>query len=298
MGRQRRATALLAVALLAGGLAAPARGEAQTAPGVRICIDPTLYSCQALATGIATGVGFELGLYVPGRDGRPRDVSGGASSCPGCRWDVVPACEGNTPGTTGEDLLTCNRASMACASTGGTLVDVYLKRPGEPWRAVSSFCSNPAQQVTTPAQIVDAAASVFADMELPRPGVQYQPPGGTAVNLPTVFYSDDTAPITIGVTLRGFSASLTATPQSWQWDFGDGTTLTTTSPGAAYPNHSITHTYRRRGSVTATVTTTWVGSVSVPEMGDLPITETVTRTSARVVTVREARTELVDPAER
>lgn len=283
-------TQLLALLLFAA-LLTPAR-TAQ-AESIEHC---GVYGCGT-ATGVAKGDGFELGLFVPGRDGRARDVSGGARSCPGCRWEVVPACDANSPGG-GSNDLTCNRAVLACQDTGGTLVDVYLKRPGQPWRTVNSFCANPAQPVTTPAQIAEAAARVFEDMALPAPGLQSQPPGGTAVNLPTIFWSTDLEPITINVTLRGFSASLTATPSSWRWDFGDGASLTTGHPGAAYPHHTITHTYGERGAVTAGVTTTWVGSVAVPEVGALPITETVTRTSTRRITVREARTELVSDTPR
>ncbi len=281
MGRQRCATALV----LAASLLCPIDASADQSCG-------QFYECGGRATGTASGNGFELGLFVPGSDGRAHDVSGGAYSCPDCRWEIVPACDANSPGT-GDNDVNCARAVIACADTGGTLVDVYLKRPGQPWRVVNSFCSNPRQPVTTPAQIAELAAQRLEDLPLPPPGLQSQPPGGTAVNLPTVFWSDDTAPITISVTLRGFSASLTATPSSWRWDFGDGTSLTTAQPGAPYPNHSITHTYLGRGTVTATVTTTWVGTVEVPEMGELPITETVTRTSTRRIVVREARTELV-----
>jgi hypothetical protein len=258
--------------------------------GASQCSD--VIACTGRATGIATGEGFELGLYVPGSDGRAHDVSGGASSCPGCRWEVVPACEGNSPGT-GDNDLSCARALYECETTGGTFVEVYLKRPAQTWRVVNTFCSNPRQPVVTPAQIAAAAAQTLKDMTLPTPALQSQPPGGTAVNLPTVFWSDPAAPVAIDVTLLGFGARLTATPSSWRWDFGDGDSLTSSGPGAAYPNQSITHTYGARGTFAASVTTTWVGTVVVPDIGELPIAETVTRASTGPIVVREARTELV-----
>ena len=286
MDRQRRAVVVIVDALHAsGGNSVAASGESSGCSGA-------LIQCGNRAVGVAKGDGFELGLYVPGADGGARDVSGGASSCPGCRWEVVPACEGNVPGT-GSNDLNCSQAAIACADTGGTLVDVYLKRPGDPWRTVSSYCSNPAQPVATPADIAAQAARTLRDMPLPRPGIASQPPGGTAVNLPTVFYADASAPVTVDVTLLGFRASLTATPTSWRWDFGDGTVLTTAEPGKPYPSHTITHAYRRRGTVTATVTTTWTGVVVVPAIGELPVAETVSRSSARQVMIREARAELV-----
>ena len=298
-GQPRSRRVAVAIALVASGLVPTSAGAGVRDAAPRAALAAAgAATCQGdvdrcgTATGIATGDGFELGLYILGADALPRDVSGGASSCPGCRWEVVPACERNVPGT-GSNDLSCPEAVATCDDTGGTYVDVYLKRPGERWRTVNSFCSNPAQPVTTPAQIAEAAAQRFLDMALPQPGLRSQPPGGTAVNLPTVFWGDDTGPVAIDVTLRGFSASLTATPSSWRWDFGDGTSVTTSTPGAPYPHHSVSHAYRARGRVTATATTTWVGTVSVPGIGALPIAEVVTRTSTVVIGVREARTELV-----
>lgn len=288
MDHQRCAVVLIAAALLVSGGSSAAASEKSSA-----CAQ-SLIECGNRAEGVAKGDGFELGLYVPGTDGAPRDISGGANSCPGCRWEIVPACGANTPGSsTNTGDVTCPNAVTACASTGGILVDVFLKRPGEPWRTVSSFCSDPAQPVTTPAQLVAEAARQLRDLPLPQPGITAQPPGGTAVNLPTIFYAAPANPMTVTTTLRGFSASLTATPTTWLWDFGDGTTLATTEPGAAYPQHTITHTYRRRGTVTVTVTTTWSGSITIAQIGALPLTETVSRTSTAQVVIREARTELV-----
>ncbi|HVF18759.1 MAG TPA: hypothetical protein VNA14_00765, partial [Mycobacteriales bacterium] len=125
MGRQRRPSALVLVAFLPL-LLAPTTAAAESSDA---CVGD-FAACTGRAEGVATGDGFELGLYVPGENGRARDVSGGASSCPGCRWEIVPACEDNTPGT-GDNDVSCARAAFECASTGGTLVAVYLKRPGE-----------------------------------------------------------------------------------------------------------------------------------------------------------------------
>ena len=37
--------------------------------------------------------------------------------------------------------------------------------------------------------------------------------------------------------------TIVATPASYTWDWGDGTTTTTKDPGAAYPDHTVFHKY-------------------------------------------------------
>jgi hypothetical protein len=50
---------------------------------------------------------------------------------------------------------------------------------------------------------------------------------------------------------------------SYTWQFGDGSTLTTASPGAAYPELQITHEYLKKGDVAPRVDVTWGGRYQV-----------------------------------
>lgn len=60
--------------------------------------------------------------------------------------------------------------------------------------------------------------------------------------------------------ILGETVHLQLQAQSFHFDFGDGTTLKTTSPGAAYPEGKITHVYRQAGHYPLVLTTHWVGS--------------------------------------
>ncbi len=47
---------------------------------------------------------------------------------------------------------------------------------------------------------------------------------------------------------------------SFVWNFGDGTTLTTSNVGGPYPNNAITHTYKTAGTYTINLAISWAGS--------------------------------------
>jgi hypothetical protein len=58
--------------------------------------------------------------------------------------------------------------------------------------------------------------------------------------------------------------TIEATPVSYTWHFGTGDgDLTTSDPGAAYPDLEITHRYTRVGDVTPSVDTTYRGRYRV-----------------------------------
>ncbi len=63
------------------------------------------------------------------------------------------------------------------------------------------------------------------------------------------------APLGIGVTV-------VATPVEWIWSFGDGTTLTTTTPGRPGTD-DITHVYERAQNFGVSVRVTWTGTFSL-----------------------------------
>ena len=92
-----------------------------------------------------------------------------------------------------------------------------------------------------------------------------QPPKGrTLVNFDTNFYTTNTPPTTRTVTLIGQPVTIEATPTQYRWHFGDGTgDLTTTDPGAAYPDLRVTHRYLRVGGVAPSLDTTYVGRYRV-----------------------------------
>lgn len=139
-------------------------------------------------------------------------------------------------------------------------------------------------------------AEEFARLPLTPSSVRLQPADGRALVHYGVITTTDPAPQTLTTTILGTPITVTATPTSWTWDYGDGTPPRTTSdPGAPYPDTSGAHPYDTPGTYRLTLTTTWSGTYQVGGTGpQQPVTGTATTTSAPVtITVETAHPHLV-----
>jgi hypothetical protein len=141
----------------------------------------------------------------------------------------------------------------------------------------------------------DEVFRYFQTLPLPELTTRQQPPGEALVGLPVIFFTDSPTTQTFTVDIRGFTVDIAATATSYAWDTGDGTVLTTTDPGAPYPDGTITHDYSS-GTYTASLTTTWGATYSVDGgvAADVPGT-TTTQGAPATFTVRQARTVLTNP---
>jgi hypothetical protein len=141
----------------------------------------------------------------------------------------------------------------------------------------------------------DEVFRYFQTLPLPQLTTRQQPPGQALVGLPVIFFTDSPTTQTFTVDIRGFTIDITATATTYTWHTGDGTTLTTTSPGAPYPHHTITHDYSS-GTYTAALTTTWGATFSIDggAPADVPGT-TTTQGPPATFTVVQARTVLTNP---
>ena len=104
-------------------------------------------------------------------------------------------------------------------------------------------CIASAIAATDPVLPADVERAV-RELGLPALTIQIQPGGQTLVNVPTIFHTQP-ADFRRTVTLLGQSVDVDATPASYRWNHGDGTTATTTGPGRPYPATDVTHTYQR-----------------------------------------------------
>ena len=218
-----------------------------------------------------------------GADGR--SDSPNADGCGGCSWAVAPACAGNDPGHQRDSL--CERATQ-CAV--GRLYRIYQRPPGQPWRPVGTQCLG-----GDAAQAARLAAGLRAEAERRYgPGTpSYQPITGAVINLPVLFAAGQPRTHTYRLTLLGQQLTLTGTA-TWHWDFGDGTTLTTTNPGGPYPDTSLNHTYTRPGTYTVQLTTTWQASYAFNTTAIQPVPGPPLHASAPpiVITIGQARSQL------
>ncbi|WP_185442900.1 PKD domain-containing protein [Kribbella qitaiheensis] len=136
----------------------------------------------------------------------------------------------------------------------------------------------------------------YKDVLFPGLGVKVQPKARTLVNLDTIVYTDQSKVSVNTVSLLGFAVVVEATPMSYIWNFGDGKSVTTTSPGKAYPAKEITHKYLKRGDVSVTLTTNYAARYSVAGTGWQYVEGTVAIAGpATGLLVREAVPVLVDP---
>lgn len=86
------------------------------------------------------------------------------------------------------------------------------------------------------------------EIGLPRLGVRVQPGERTLVNVRTVF-SAEPQQFRRSVELLGFDVDLVASPMSYTWNHGDGTSHRTSRPGRPYPSFDVTYRYRKAADV-------------------------------------------------
>lgn len=155
----------------------------------------------------------------------------------------------------------CGR-SLTCtdgAGRPGVLHQLYVNGTPE-GRACIGETEADAAGIVTPAQVLRA----MQRLDWPESQLVIQPPDGlTLVNFATNFYTPSARPITRSVTLLGQRITIEATPAEYHWHFGDGRSLSTTEPGAPYPDLTVTHDYRRTGTYGPSLATTYSGRYRV-----------------------------------
>lgn len=236
--------------------------------------------------GIGVGVGKVGGHHgggVGGGDGQPY------------QYEFVLTCPTNGPDGPNDP---CGPASTICGQRG--LLNYWLFRrpidgagnPTGPWQQMPGTYCRGANPNITPSDIAAAFRWRFVPIAPSRTHVN--PSNGTLVNVDTIFYADTAGSMHTTITLLGERVQLKLHPIQWFWRFGDGTSLTTTTPGAPYPNTSVTHRYAKPGSYAASVTVTWDGTFTFGgQTTDIPGNTSAAGPPANV-TVREAHSHLVD----
>jgi hypothetical protein len=135
-----------------------------------------------------------------------------------------------------------------------------------------------ARTPKAPRQQLTAAMVARAFQHVPLPGLEthVQPKDETLVNFDTIFYTD-ARPLTRTLTLLGQRVTLEITPSRFTWTFGDGSTETTSVPGAPYPHKTVTHRYPHAHVAVAThVAVTWTAEYRVNGGAARPVDGSVT----------------------
>ncbi len=135
----------------------------------------------------------------------------------------------------------------------------------------------PVAAAAAPPQVTAAMVlNAFRRVPLPSLRSHSQPANKTLINFDTIFFTD-AEPLTRTVTLLGQSVRLEITPSRFEWVHGDGTTETTSTPGAAYPRKDIVYRYAdAHRTVAHRVVVTWSAQYSLNGGPLQPVDGTVT----------------------
>ncbi|HEX3930909.1 MAG TPA: hypothetical protein VHW64_09405 [Nocardioides sp.] len=162
----------------------------------------------------------------------------------------------------------CTTDNAICSDTptcdGGLVYNIWEDGNLLPWQA----CLNDDQAAQITGLTPGFVERAYQRLTWPASDLLTQPPGGkTLVNFATNFYTTNTHPTTQTVTLLGQHITIEATPTQYTWHFDDHdsnqSTLTTTDPGAPYPNLQITHRYTRADTAHPSLETTYTGRYRV-----------------------------------
>ncbi len=142
-----------------------------------------------------------------------------------------------------------------------------------------------AEPEVTPGDVERAVKRVG----LPRLKAQIQPPGTTLVNLDTIFHTT-ADPFERTVQILDSTVVLRATPATYTWHHGDGTSQTKTTPGRPYPATDVTHQYRELGRIHASVDVTYSVTYRIDDSDWQELDTTITAAGPpTALRIREAR---------
>lgn len=130
-----------------------------------------------------------------------------------------------------------------------------------------------------PPQVTDAMVlAAFRRIPVPELRSISQPDDTTLVNFDTIFHVQADG-FTETVTILGQRVRLEIEPSSFRWEHGDGTSATTSTPGAAYPSKEVVHRYQdAHVTVRHRVVVTWTAQWSLNGGPLRPVSGTVTTT--------------------
>lgn len=281
--------ALIASLALCAGPALAASATAPKPHPTHVAVGVGTNDMWAEVDGATKGTG-EGSQDGGGAHAEPVTASSSTSKpLPPGEWKSEPVCAIGGNATCGE-LAYCPDGTVQQAvwyeTKTGTKINQYTACASEPLP-------------TTPTNALPAL-DPYAELQtvvLPESTLHFQPAGNqTLVHFKSNFYTDS-APFDATVTLAGGATKVDfkIRPVEFDWTFGDGTTLKTTSPGAPYPKLDVTHEYLKSGTVTASVSTVWGAEYRVNGGAWGPVNGTVTKTGAGVaITVRQATPVLTD----
>jgi hypothetical protein len=193
------------------------------------------------------------------------DVEAEKTKYPTSAWSVRQICKDDKRKPDG----VCFNPSECTTAAGVPGTRYTLYRDGE---SVGTACLSAGEEakVDDPPPVRVLVLKAFETLDWSPSELIVQPPNGkTLVNLETNFYTSNTDVTSISVTLVQSKVVVSARPIAYRWTFGDGTSITTTTPGAPYPDLDVAHVYDQTGKVAVSVDTQY-GDASFTVNGGAP----------------------------
>lgn len=181
-----------------------------------------------------------------------------AVAAPNCNTKVCVKVY--TDPKTGKLIITANRNGSS-TTPKPIPTRTWKPRPYTP-KPKPTVAVKPTVIVTkkyTPKPVVKLSLSDQLAQLIPVKDIFHQPELSALVQVPVNFWTTTPPTFKTSVVMLGVPITVYLSP-TYLWDFGDGTKLSTTSRGAAFPNQSITHIYTRAGSYAASLQITWGGT--------------------------------------
>lgn len=209
-------------------------------------------------------------------------------------YAFAPTCTGNTAYAAAN---ICGAAVNTCPPAGQGIIRYWR------WQIthhvadgtqtviqdVQTLCLAPTTPGLPPvAAVIGLVERDFKTLVVAKGVIVIKPNGTTLVNYPTKFSTDASTYTLAPVDILGHTVVITATPQQYDWDFGDGEH---TMNGG---QQDVTHIYANTGTVTAHVTITWTGTFTIDGGATRDVLGTATTTGPGTpLQVKQARAELI-----
>jgi hypothetical protein len=232
-----------------------------------------------------------------------------ATGCPEANGEiaggeaVISASEGNGgAGTAPQD-----RPGLSPAEKSA-LVRAYIRAQQE-WAEANGYGAAREDFVSSTVALPEITLNDIASFQ-PSIGSQYMEPDGWMVTgLDTNFYSDAAASAVAGVLLE-YPVTVRFTPKAWRWNYGDGSSRTSATPGASwaalgaqeFDATSTSHVFAAPGNYTIALSVGFSAEYQFAGLGWRPIAGTLwapapplAATAGDATTVLVARDCLANP---
>lgn len=189
---------------------------------------------------------------------------------------------GDESGTSGPPPFT--PSASALASPMSSLLTPVLCRACDPSGGGGGGPTRTPPRPPTSFTISDVLTLAPASMNLTA-----EPSTWSIVGSHTNFFTTATKHSASGSVL-GHPVTVTFTPITYRWDYGDGTTAETTTSGASwaalgqddFSATSTSHVYAEKATVQASVTVVYTATVTLASGANIPVTGTLNRASTTI----------------